>query len=323
MLIFTILSAFFLAQNISVYLVQRSVDMSTEAASASNSRVFRFAVGVVLLIFGTSLLMTNFLNWLELDAGMENALKAGGMCALGTALGAVPVLILRAIPVSIADILLGFGAGVMLAATAFSLLIPGLDAAQTIGFGKLASSLMLSAGLLLGALSLLVLDRKMSCMEPDVTQGYPRRHAIPPSIWVFVIAIVGHNIPEGMAIGVSAAGMTTSANSLAIGMSLQNVPEGLLIALVLARAGMHRWKAFIFGVASGLVEPIAAAVSARLVTLGEAVLPLGLAFAAGAMLVVIIHEIIPASRKNGNPRLASFGLCAGFCLMFVMSTAIS
>ncbi|VFR24022.1 Metal transporter, ZIP family [plant metagenome] len=297
--------------------------MYIEAALASNGRIFRFAFGMVLMIIGISLLVAKAFNWLELDPGMENALKAGGVCALGTALGAVPVLVLRAMPVSAGDALLGFGAGVMLAATAFSLLIPSLEAAQAIGFGKWASSLMISAGVLLGALSLLLIDRKVACSALEVAVGSSKRQVISPRIWVFVIAIIGHNIPEGMAVGVSAAGMMSDADSLVMGMALQNVPEGLLIALVLVGAGMNRLKAFFFAAASGLVEPVTAAISACFVSFGEVALPLGLAFAAGAMLLVITYGVIPESHQNGNPRLASFGLCTGFCLMLIMDTSLS
>ncbi|MNH07597.1 Zinc transporter ZupT [compost metagenome] len=142
-------------------------------------------------------------------------------------------------------------------------------------------------------------------------------------IWVFVIAIIAHNIPEGMAIGVSAGGGMPDADSLAMGIALQDVPEGLVIALVLAGAGMARFKAFLIGAASGLVEPLAAVVCAWLVSVAELLLPLGLACAAGAMLLVVTQEIIPESRSNGHHRLASLGLCIGFCLMMVMDTALS
>ena len=145
---------------------------------------------------------------------------------------------------------------------------------------------------------------------------------IAPRIWLFVIAIVAHNIPEGMAVGVSAGGGMPDADSLAMGIALQDVPEGLVIALVLAGAGMSRVKAFLIGAASGLVEPVFAVLCAWLVNLAEVLLPLGLALAAGAMLLVVTQEVIPESRRNGHEKLASLGLCVGFCLMMVMDTAL-
>ena len=146
---------------------------------------------------------------------------------------------------------------------------------------------------------------------------------IPPRIWLFVFAIIAHNIPEGMAVGVSAGGGMPDADSLAMGIALQDVPEGLVIALVLAGAGMSRVKAFLIGAASGLVEPVFALLCAWLVSLAEMLLPLGLALAAGAMLLVVTHEVIPESRRNGHDKLASLGLLIGFCLMMVMDTALA
>ena len=141
-------------------------------------------------------------------------------------------------------------------------------------------------------------------------------------IWLFVFAIIAHNIPEGMAVGVSAGGGMPDADSLAMGIALQDVPEGLVIALVLAGAGMSRVKAFLIGAASGLVEPVFALLCAWLVNLAEVLLPFGLALAAGAMLLVVTQEVIPESRRNGHEKLASLGLCIGFCLMMVMDTAL-
>ncbi|MNE31603.1 Zinc transporter ZupT [compost metagenome] len=251
------------------------------------------------------------------------ALEGGALCALGTALGAVPVLVIRSMPVALADTLLGFGAGVMLAATAFSLIIPGLDAAQAIGLGKWGAGGLVSFGLLFGAFCLYLVDLKVSGASPEALVGTAQQPVIAARIWVFVIAIIAHNIPEGMAIGVSAGGGMADADSLAMGIALQDVPEGLVIALVLAGAGMARFKAFAIGAASGLVEPVAAVICAWLVTVAELLLPLGLACAAGAMLLVVTQEIIPESRSNGHHRLASLGLCVGFCLMMVMDTALS
>lgn len=297
--------------------------MRSQVMSVSSVRLCRQALGSLLVLLGTALLLARGIAWLDLDPRLLRALEGGALCALGTALGALPVLVIRTMPVALADTLLGFGAGVMLAATAFSLVIPGLGAAQSLGFSPWGAGVLISVGLLIGALCLFLIDLRVSGASPEALVGQGGEPVVPARIWLFVSAIIAHNIPEGMAIGVSAGGGMPDADSLAMGIALQDVPEGMVIALVLAGAGMSRFKAFLIGAASGLVEPIAALVCAWLVNVAELLLPLGLACAAGAMLLVVTQEIIPESRSNGNHRQASLGLCIGFCLMMVMDTALS
>ncbi|MDG6403031.1 ZIP family metal transporter [Pseudomonas quasicaspiana] len=294
--------------------------MRTEILTVSSGRLFRLALGSVLLLAGMALLVAHALEWLDLEPRLMRALEGGAICALGTALGAVPVLVIRGMPASVSDGLLGFGAGVMLAATAFSLIVPGLAAAESLGFSPWGAGGLVSLGIFLGAIGLFVVDHIVSKGSPLSGGELP---AIAPRIWLFVIAIIAHNIPEGMAIGVSAGGGLPDADSLAMGIAIQDVPEGLVIALVLAGAGMSRFKAFLIGAASGLVEPVFALLCAWLVAIAELLLPLGLAFAAGAMLLVVTQEIIPESRRNGHDKVASLGLIAGFCLMMVMDTALA
>lgn len=275
-----------------------------------------------MLLAGSTLLVAHGLAWLSLDPKLMRALQGGAICALGTALGAVPVLVIRRMPVALSDTLLGFGAGVMLAATAFSLIVPGIAAAESLGLTPWASSGLICLGIMLGAFGLFVVDRKVSGATPQMLVGTLEHPVVPPRIWLFVFAIIAHNIPEGMAVGVSAGGGMPDADSLAMGIALQDVPEGLVIALVLAGAGMSRARSFLIGAASGLVEPVFALLCAWLVSLAEVILPLGLALAAGAMLLVVTHEVIPESRRNGHDKLASLGLLVGFCLMMVMDTAL-
>ncbi|MBD1553333.1 ZIP family metal transporter [Pseudomonas sp. C2L11] len=300
----------------------QAVGKRTDNLSVSSVRLFQLALGSVLLLAGFSLLAAQGLEWLGLAPGILRALEGGALCALGTALGAVPVLVIRNMPVAVADTLLGFGAGVMLAATAFSLVLPGLEAAAVLGLSAWGAGALVSFGIMLGAMALYVLDRKVAGTGPEALVSAPGRPVIPARIWLFVIAIVVHNIPEGMAVGVSAGGGMEGANSLAIGIALQDVPEGLVIALVLAGAGMSRVRAFLIGAASGLVEPVFAVLCGWLVTVAQLLLPLGLAGAGGAMLLVVTHEIIPESRSNGHHKLASLGLCVGFCLMMMLDTAL-
>ncbi|CAM3291781.1 ZIP family metal transporter [Pseudomonas floridensis] len=294
--------------------------MRSEILAISSVRLFRLAVGTVLLLAGMALLVAQGLAWLNLEPRLLRALEGGAICALGTALGAVPVLVIRKMPIMVSDGLLGFGAGVMLAATAFSLIVPGLDAAEGLGLTPWGAGGLISLGIVMGALGLFAVDYSVSQgAQSNIAHDRP---AIAPRIWLFVIAIVAHNIPEGMAIGVSAGGGLSEADSLAIGIALQDVPEGLVIAMVLAGAGMSRVRAFLIGAASGLVEPLFALLGAWLVAIAEPILPFGLALAAGAMLLVVTHEIIPESRLNGHNKIASLGLIAGFCLMMVMDTAL-
>ncbi|ROM72040.1 ZIP family metal transporter [Pseudomonas brassicacearum] len=296
--------------------------MDTETLAIGSGRMFRYALGSLLLLAGMTLLAAQGLAWLDLEPRLLRALQGGGLCALGTALGAVPVLVIRRMPQAVSDSLLGFGAGVMLAATAFSLIVPGIAAAEQLGLTPWAASGLISFGILLGAFGLYLVDRKVSASPARLIET-PGRPIIAPRIWLFVFAIVAHNIPEGMAVGVSAGGGMPDADSLAMGIALQDVPEGLVIALVLATAGMSRVKAFLIGAASGVVEPVFALLCAWLVSLAEMLLPLGLALAAGAMLLVVTHEVIPESRRNGHDKLASLGLLVGFCLMMVMDTALA
>ena len=297
--------------------------MGTETLAIGSGRMFRYAFGSLLLLAGMSLLVAQGLAWLDLEPKLLRALQGGAICALGTALGAVPVLVIRRMPQAVSDTLLGFGAGVMLAATAFSLIVPGISAAQSLGLKPWAASGLISLGIMLGALGLYLVDRKVSGACPEMLAGAQEGPAIAPRIWLFVFAIIAHNIPEGMAVGVSAGGGMPDADSLAMGIALQDVPEGLVIALVLAGAGMSRARAFLIGAASGLVEPVFALLCAWLVSLAELLLPLGLALAAGAMLLVVTHEVIPESRRHGHDKLASLGLLIGFCLMMVMDTALA
>ncbi|WLG85729.1 ZIP family metal transporter [Pseudomonas cucumis] len=297
--------------------------MGTETLAVGSGRMFRYALGSLLLLAGMTLLAAQGLSWLDLEPKLQRALQGGAICALGTALGAVPVLVIRQMPQVVSDILLGFGAGVMLAATAFSLIVPGIAAAENLGLTPWAASGLISFGILLGAFGLFLVDRRVSGTTPKMLVGTLEQSVIPPRIWLFVFAIIAHNIPEGMAVGVSAGGGMPDADSLAMGIALQDVPEGLVIALVLAGAGMSRVKAFLVGAASGLVEPVFALLCAWLVSLAELLLPLGLALAAGAMLLVVTHEVIPESRRHGHDKLASLGLLIGFCLMMVMDTALA
>ncbi|ANQ84094.1 putative cation transporter protein [Azoarcus olearius] len=285
---------------------------------ASPASAARALAGWLIALTGLALLATRLAG--EIGGGaiggpIGDALAGGAMSAAATALGALPLLVMRRIGAGVQGLLLGFGAGVMLAASVFSLLLPAFDAAHALGTTGPAAVGVVAAGLALGAALLLVMDRALPHSHaPDGTRSAT-------AVWLFVFAIAVHNIPEGLAIGV-ATGMNVteagSANAVATGISLQNVPEGLIVAIALAAAGYGRLFAFAVAAISGLIEPVAAVAGSMLVSTATALLPWGLAGAAGAMLFVVSHEIIPESHRRGHETLATAGLVAGFIAMLMM-----
>lgn len=261
------------------------------------------------------------------DPRVGYALSGGMAAAAATALGAAPVLFSRRISVRAQDTMFGFGAGVMLAACAFSLILPGLEAARALawvgGSGLLAGSVV-GVSILAGAVFLMFMEKitphehfikGREGMDSETARKLQRT-------WLFVFAVVLHNFPEGLAIGVGYAGNEgMRANALAVGIAVQNMPEGLVVALALLAAGLRPWAAFALGAASGLIEPAAAVCGAAVLGWSVQLLPWGLGFAAGAMLFVISHEIIPESHRKGHEAWATGGLMAGFVLMMVLDTA--
>lgn len=249
---------------------------------------------------------------------------AGGMLAAGaTAVGTLPILMMRTLSSCAQDTMYGFAAGVMLAATVFSLTIPGLEVAAQEGYGPWAAGAIMAAAILIGGASLLMLERLL-----------PHEHFIKGRegievqrlrrIWLFVFAITLHNLPEGLAIGVGYAGTdAVRGTALAIGIAIQDIPEGLIVAVALLSVGYSRRFSVMIGMASGLIEPITAVLGAAVVTWSAPLLPWGLGFAAGAMLFVISHEIIPESHRQGHEAYATAGLLVGFVLMMVLDTALA
>ncbi|AUL99286.1 ZIP family metal transporter [Rhodocyclaceae bacterium] len=275
----------------------------------------RALAGWVIALLGLGLLaMQGSAALPRIDAPLHGALTGGAMAALATGLGALPVLITRRIGAGAQGMLLGFGAGVMLAAAVFSLLIPGIAAAEALGRGRTDAVLTVVVALCAGALALLALDRAL----PHDHAPNAQRSA--KAVWLFVFAIAVHNIPEGLAIGVAAG--QASAQAVATGISLQNVPEGLIVAMALAAAGYGRALAFAVAAASGVVEPAAALAGSLAVSQSAALLPWGLGAAAGAMLFVVSHEIIPESHRRGHETLATAGLVVGFVGMLLMDNML-
>jgi len=257
------------------------------------------------------------------DARMQGALLGGLFAAFATALGTLPVLLSQQFSQRTYDSMLGFGAGVMLAASSFSLVIPALSAAKAQGAGGWGAGSIVGGGILLGAALLLAVDRLVP--HEHFVKGLegPQARAI-KRVWLFVLAISLHNLPEGLAIGVAFAGSDpVGATALATGISIQDVPEGMVVALALRSVGYGRFLSAGLGVLSGFVEPVAAVFGAAVIGISAGLLPWGLALAAGAMLFVISHEIIPESHRKGHEAYATGGLMLGFVVMMVLDTALA
>ncbi|HET6435872.1 MAG TPA: ZIP family metal transporter [Xanthomonadaceae bacterium] len=250
------------------------------------------------------------------------ALLAGLAAAAATALGTLPVLFVSRLAQRLQDTLLGFGAGIMLAASAFSLVLPGIAEARRLGAGAFAAALLVGASLLAGGALIRLLDRVVphEHFVKGPEGGSPLRLK---RAWLFVFAICLHNLPEGLAIGVGYATDTAHGNALATGIALQDIPEGLVVALALLAVGYGRGWSLLVGMLSGLVEPLGAVAGASVVLALPALLPCGLGFAAGAMLYVVSHEIIPESHRQGHEHYATAGLMLGFVLMMVLDTALA
>lgn len=239
-----------------------------------------------------------------------------------TALGAALVIFTRRVRPTLMDAMLGFGAGVMLASSFWSLLAPSIDMA--VGLGQLPW-LVASLGFLCGGCILMVGDALLSRLLPKESMSDSHRRC-----WMLMTSITLHNIPEGLAIGVAFGALAFSMTEaglmgawmLAIGIGLQNFPEGAAVSLPLRREGASRGKAFFLGQLSALVEPIAGVLGALLALTVRQVLPFMLSFAAGAMVSVVVAELVPESQRNTRKNLMTFATLAGFIVMMMLDVAL-
>ncbi|MBR6061698.1 MAG: ZIP family metal transporter [Spirochaetales bacterium] len=246
---------------------------------------------------------------------------------LGTTLGAAMVFLMRdTINEKVEKALLGFAAGVMVAASVWSLLIPSLDmTAEQGGIGWLPATV----GFMFGVIFLLVLDMVIPHLHlnSDEPEG---PHTKIKKTTMMVLAVTLHNIPEGMAVGVTlAAAMAdsssitmTAAIALSVGIAIQNFPEGAIVSMPLKSEGRSKSKAFLLGTLSGIVEPIGALITIALTSLVVPVLPYLLSFAAGAMIYVVIEELIPESQIGKHSNIGTIGFAVGFALMMVLDVAL-
>lgn len=246
---------------------------------------------------------------------------------LGTTLGAAMVFLMRKeMNARLEKALLGFAAGVMIAASVWSLLIPSIDMAAEQGVISWVPALV---GFLLGIVFLLLIDTltphlHLASDQPEgVKSGFSKTT-------MMLLAVTIHNIPEGMAVGVAFAGATmgntgitmAGALALAVGIAIQNFPEGAIISMPLRGEGMSRTKAFVCGVLSGIVEPIGALITILLTSRIRPALPYFLSFAAGAMIYVVVEELIPESQNGEHTNIGTIGVAIGFALMMVLDVAL-
>lgn len=246
-----------------------------------------------------------------------------------TAAGAAMVFFFKTINKKALNLMLGFAAGVMIAASFWSLLSPAIEMAGKNGGNSLLPAVI---GFLSGGAFLYIVDKTLPHLHIglslDKAEGI---HTSWQRSILLVLAITLHNIPEGLAVGVafgalainSEPGVLASAIALALGIGLQNFPEGAAVSIPLRREGFSRLKAFNYGQMSGMVEPIAAVLGAWLIVLVEPILPYALSFAAGAMIYVVVEELIPESQSGNETDLSTIGAMAGFTAMMIMDVAFS
>ena len=258
----------------------------------------------------------------EADAALQLGLLGGLAGFAATALGSLPALVLRGLSQRTEDVMLGLAAGMMLAASSFSLLLPGLDAGAEITGSRYLGALPVVVGLGLGVLLMLGLDEftphEHTYLGP-CGAGCERVNRV----WLFVLAISLHNLPEGMAIGVS-----FSQGDLGVGLPLtaaiafQDIPEGLAVAMALRAIGLTSLRAVLIAAVSGLMEPVGALLGIGLTSGLALAYPIGMGLAAGAMIFVVSHEVIPETHRNGHQTPATLGLMGGFAIMMFLDTAL-
>jgi zinc transporter, ZIP family len=269
------------------------------------------------------------LGYFEKTDPIIQAFIAGVFTWSVTALGAAAVFIRKRFSQRSLDVMLGFAGGVMVAASFWSLLDPAIKMSEGNSIGPWFPAV---TGFFLGAAFLRVVDKIL----PHLHIGFPREEAegIKTS-WrrsvLLVLAMTIHNIPEGLAVGVAfgaaASGFPfagfAGAVALTVGIGIQNFPEGFAVSIPLRREGMSKIKSFWYGQLSAVVEPIAAVIGAAAVLIAKPILPYALAFAAGAMIFVVVEEVIPESQRNKNTDLATAGFIMGFIVMMALDVAFS
>lgn len=270
--------------------------------------------------------MSGLFNWFIDLNPITQAWIATTFTWMVTALGAAMVFFFKSIKREVFNFMLGFAAGVMIAASFWSLLNPAILMAEELGMIGWVPAV---AGFLSGGIFLWGVDRIL----PHIHVGLEESEGLPSSLHrsiLLVLAITLHNIPEGLAVGVAfgavASGLPgatiTGAIALAIGIGLQNFPEGAAVSIPLRREGFSRFKSFLYGQSSAIVEPVAGVLGALLVIVVQPILPFALSFAAGAMIYVVAEELIPEARSNQETDIATIGVMIGFAIMMLLDVAL-
>lgn len=269
-----------------------------------------------------------FLEWFQSLNHITQALIATCFTWFVTALGGAIVFVFKTVNRKVLDGMMGFAAGVMIAASFWSLLSPAIEMAEQAGSNPWIPAVV---GFLCGGFFLRLIDRLL----PHLHVGFPMEEAEGvKTSWqrsvLLVLAITLHNIPEGLAVGVAFGAIAADipsaslagAIALAIGIGIQNFPEGASVSVPLRREGMSRFKSFLYGQASGAVEPIAGVIGAATVIFMRHILPYALSFAAGAMIYVVVEELIPEAHVDKNGDIATMGAMFGFAVMMLLDVAL-
>lgn len=287
----------------------------------------RRLAGLAITASGLVLLAAQGLQAIGASPALSAALMATLGTAIATGVGALPVMVVGQVSARTNATMLGFGAGVMLAATAFSLIMPGVAAATSVWGSKALPVMVIALSVIAGGASLMAMDHLLP--HSHFTSGPVVTHAGAPALarrvhglWMFVIAIALHNIPEGLAIGVSYGADREAALPVALGIGIQNIPEGLVVALALVSLGYRTGQATLVALATGLLEPVGGLLGAGLVVNSPMWLPIGLGLAAGAMLYAVSHEVIPESHRSGHESAATRGLLLGFVVMMSLDICL-
>lgn len=281
---------------------------------------------LLLLSVNAIIMFQDIIHWFENISPILAAFYATLFTWALTALGASFVFVFKTMSRVVLDGMLGFTGGVMVAASFWSLLAPAIEMSVGEGFVKVIPA---SVGFMLGAMFIFGLDKLLphlhiNFQETEGTKSPWQRTTL------LVLAITLHNIPEGLAVGVLFGGVAagipeasiTSAVILAIGIGIQNFPEGIAVAMPLKRMGMSNTKSFMYGQASALVEPVAGVAGALAVNFFTPVLPYALAFAAGAMIFVVVEEVIPETQQDKHTDIATLGFIGGFIVMMTLDVAL-
>ncbi|HFI0795663.1 TPA: ZIP family metal transporter [Streptococcus suis] len=273
------------------------------------------------------------MTWFSEQSVVLQALLGGLFTWFCTILGSAIVFFFKTVSRRLLDTMLGFAAGVMIAASFWSLLAPSIEYAES-SYGNLAW-IPAAVGFAVGGIFLRLVDALVPHLhlgqDKELAEGgdEKNRKNLSKTALLF-LAITIHNIPEGLAVGVTFGALASNyspaafvgALGLAIGIGLQNIPEGAALAIPIRTDGASRWKAFYWGSMSAIVEPLAALLGAVAVTYMTPILPYALSFAAGAMIFVVVEELIPESQTNGNTDIATLGLMAGFIIMMILDVAL-